>query len=577
MANRPRPIDPRSVRIACTALVVAYAAIVVLRHETGYWDIQSVRVAVVIYALAGVVLSSRFGWQGLRAYIVGLSFLLSLGAAYVGGVLGNRPADISFTALATFAPLPFLMTGRDVILVALGLPLGHALLLSTLPTPMSPLSTVHALLGGSIATGAVAGVTMIISRAGMRESMSWWQEACEREHTLREFAELTATYLRDQSLLAALADRFRTSFGGGRCVIVLADGTDDRFHVAGAAGFEAGATLMDGIPPLLDRMARKVIAARQPVVREGLDPEERRELSEAWGVPIVGRSLVAIPLTAEGGVDGVVVMSSPTARRVSDDDLQLWQAMASQAGTALANTQLVARLERALRAKGEFVNTMSHELRSPLHVIVGYADMLREGADEFPPAEAATRIRMAALELLRLVEDTMTVSRLEAGRISVRADDFEAGEVLEELADSVRALPEAKTGVPIRWESDPRLPPVRLDRLKLKEIIQNLVSNALKFTPAGEVHVSLASDDEQVRIVVKDTGIGIAPEAQGRIFDMFERVESTDGRRPPGVGLGLYIVHRLVHLMQGSIEVESAPGRGSSFIVRLPLRLERAA
>jgi signal transduction histidine kinase len=229
-------------------------------------------------------------------------------------------------------------------------------------------------------------------------------------------------------------------------------------------------------------------------------------------------------------------------------------------------------LERALRTKNEFLNTMSHELRSPLHVVIGYADMLREGAPD-SPATLAEPIRTSALELLQLVENTMNVARLEAGKVTLRLDEFAPAEVLRELAEDVRALPEAKSGVPVHWRISPDLPRVCLDRLKLKEIVQNLVSNALKFTTDGAVSVAVDRDAEHLRIAVRDTGRGIPPEYEGRIFDLFERVEDLGGHVTAGVGLGLYIVKSLVQLMRGRIEVASNPGRGSCFTVRLPLRL----
>jgi signal transduction histidine kinase len=141
----------------------------------------------------------------------------------------------------------------------------------------------------------------------------------------------------------------------------------------------------------------------------------------------------------------------------------------------------------------------------------------------------------------------------------------------------VRVLPEAKGGVPVRWEIAPAVPRLQLDRLKLKEILQNLVSNALKFTRAGAVSVSADHEGEELRIAVQDTVPGIPRDAQARIFEMFERVEPVDGHRPAGIGLGLYIVKSLVQLMGGRIEVESEVGRGTRFTVRPPLRLARAA
>jgi signal transduction histidine kinase len=228
------------------------------------------------------------------------------------------------------------------------------------------------------------------------------------------------------------------------------------------------------------------------------------------------------------------------------------------------------RERAALRAKSEFLATMSHELRSPLHVIVGYADMVEEA---IAPSmrETVARIRRSALELLRLVENTMNAGRLEAGKVQLHPETFDAAAVFRELAENVAALPEAKRGVPVRWVIAPGLPALHLDRLKLKEIVQNLVSNALKFTREGEVVVEAAAEDATLRLSVRDTGPGIDAAAQATIFDMFERVEmSGGGHRPPGVGLGLYIVRSLVGLMSGTIAVESAPGKGTCFTVRLP-------
>jgi signal transduction histidine kinase len=235
------------------------------------------------------------------------------------------------------------------------------------------------------------------------------------------------------------------------------------------------------------------------------------------------------------------------------------------------------RERAALRAKSEFLSTMSHELRSPLHVIVGYADILADEvpANLQPPLE---RIRHSAVDLLQLVENTMNAARIEAGKLQVQLETFEPAAVLREVEENVRALPEAKRGVPVRWRVPATLPVVHLDRLKVKEIVQNLVSNALKFTCEGEVTVEAASDPDGLRISVRDTGPGIAATAQARIFDMFERVEAPSAmHRPPGVGLGLYIVRSLVGLLGGTIGVESVLGRGTCFTVRLPGQATAAA
>jgi signal transduction histidine kinase len=194
--------------------------------------------------------------------------------------------------------------------------------------------------------------------------------------------------------------------------------------------------------------------------------------------------------------------------------------MANQVGVAVGSARLFSRLQEALRARSEFINTMSHELRSPLHVILGYVDMVAEGS---APAFVAERIRASALELLQLLENTLSAASLGTGKMRLQPSEFPLAQLVIELRESVGALPEAAKGVPVRWEVADILPVVRLDRLKVKEIVHNLTSNALKFTERGEVVVRIGCDGQQVRVDVEDTGSGIPRDAQARIFEMFER------------------------------------------------------
>ncbi len=292
--------------------------------------------------------------------------------------------------------------------------------------------------------------------------------------------------------------------------------------------------------------------------------------------------LLVAPLVALGHA-ALLVWWPPVYVRLGSVIVMIGSGMVSGAVTSLLVTTYNARLEEslrwwrdacereraALRTKGAFLNTMSHELRSPLHVIVGYADVLADDASPGAKAPLA-RIRASALELLQLVENTMNASRLEAGKLTLQVETIDPRAVLHELAENVAALPEAKSGVPIRWQVPAMLPSVRLDRLKFKEIVQNLVSNALKFTRAGTITVTAAANRDALLVAVEDTGPGIPVEAQGRVFEMFERL-SGEGEQPPGVGLGLYIVRELVALMGGTITVASTPGVGTCFTVRLPL------
>jgi signal transduction histidine kinase len=579
LVNRPRSFDHQTVRIVSWTLLVCYGAIAVTRHRADHPEFLLLRLAICLYAIAGVVLAYRFDWRGLRVFTVGLALLLPLNSAYIDGTLGHRLSEVALTALATFAPLVFLQTGLDLLVVTVALVLGHGALLAVLPPPAVPLPTILLVVGAAIVTGAMAGLTLVVHRARMNAGTMWWQEACARERTLREFTELTACHTSSPDLLPKIAERFRETFAGGRCAIVLADAPGGPFAVAATAGFapERAETLTRApLPDDLTLLLWRVVERRAPIVRERLDEAQRRDIEQRWAHGVRASAIVALPLTVEGVVAGAVVLSSPEPCTVSPESLLLWQAMANHAGVALANARLLERVTRALRTKSDFLNTMSHELRSPLHVVIGYADMLREeGGDE--ARHLAGRIRGSALELLQLVENTMNAARLDARKVSLQVEAFSARDALHELAQGIAALPEAKRGVPVHWEVAPSVHMVRLDRLKLKEIVQNLVANALKFTPSGTVRVRVDQDPERLRIAVEDTGVGIAPDAQARVFEMFERVDGDDEPIVSGAGLGLYIVKSLVELMHGDIEVASQPGRGSCFTVHLPCRLDAAA
>ncbi len=245
--------------------------------------------------------------------------------------------------------------------------------------------------------------------------------------------------------------------------------------------------------------------------------------------------------------------------------------MADQAHTALSAAALFEEAERLSRLKSEFVSTMSHELRTPLNVIMGYAQILTE---LLPPDPETTRalgaVQRASHELLDLIDATLDLGRLESvqGRtLDERPVDLR--ELFEELAAEFAPVPRA-AGLTLSWDAADG-PPLVTDRRKLRIVIKNLVGNALKFTPAGAVRIEARPRDDRWRLRVIDTGIGIRPEDQSIVWDMFRQADSSDSRRFGGTGLGLYIVRRLVDVLDGEVHLESAPGCGSTFTLSLPL------
>ena len=262
-------------------------------------------------------------------------------------------------------------------------------------------------------------------------------------------------------------------------------------------------------------------------------------------------------------------LKSPGAR-FDDDQKRLAEGLAHQAAVALINARMVEDLQAASRIKSEFVSTMSHELRTPLHVIMGYTEMLENDADAVDRTVALARIRGASRELLDLIDATLDLGRLESGRDAPEMGPLSLAEWWAELQADFAAVPRP-AGVVLTWAPAP-VATVVTDRRKLKIIAKNLLGNALKYTLAGEVAASLSVDGDEWTLTVRDTGVGIDAVQLPRIFDMFTQLDASDRRSFAGVGLGLYIVRRLADQLEARLDVTSAPGKGSTFRVRLPLR-----
>ncbi|HEX6534655.1 MAG TPA: ATP-binding protein [Gemmatimonadaceae bacterium] len=244
----------------------------------------------------------------------------------------------------------------------------------------------------------------------------------------------------------------------------------------------------------------------------------------------------------------------------------------------VAREELEARA-RALRdandAKARFLATMSHELRTPLNAVLGYAGLLRDGVyGEVAEGQqrAVQSIVRRAKDLQLLIDDVLDLAKIEGGRAELRLDEFDPGAVLAEVKQAIAPFAREKE-LTVVVRTSVRAP-VRLDRAKYTQVLLNLATNAVKFTPRrGEVEFTVEQHDRDTFVTrVRDTGIGIAAEDLHRIFENFQQVDSGTTRRYQGLGLGLAIVRRIVELLGGTITVDSAPGRGATFVVTLPVR-----
>jgi two-component system sensor histidine kinase BarA len=226
------------------------------------------------------------------------------------------------------------------------------------------------------------------------------------------------------------------------------------------------------------------------------------------------------------------------------------------------------------RLKSDFLATMSHELRTPLNSILGFSDVLlsSDGLSD-KQQRWLGNIKSSGEKLLALINDILDLAKIEAGKMELRIEEFSIHDICEGLLNMFRPMAEKKN-IDLRGQIDPGIPLLRQDVTKLQQILQNLLSNAIKFTPeGGRVLLKAEADPLHVILTVSDTGVGIAPEEQELVFEKFRQAGNPLTREHAGTGLGLSIVRELSKLLGGNVTLKSELGRGSTFMVQLPLQL----
>ncbi len=292
------------------------------------------------------------------------------------------------------------------------------------------------------------------------------------------------------------------------------------------------------------------------------------------------RTVLGVPMLREGKSIGGMVLARYDVRPFGEREIELVQTFADQAAIAIENVRLFdeiqeksRQLETASRHKSEFLANMSHELRTPLNAIIGFSEVLLErmfGVLNERQEDYLKDILSSGRHLLTLINDILDLSKIEAGRMELERGLFSLRTALENGATMIRERA-ARHDVALTLDIAPGLEEVSGDERKVKQVIYNLLSNAVKFTPdGGKVDVRASRQDGAVLVTVRDTGIGIAPEDHGRIFEEFSQVGRDPERAREGTGLGLTLSKRYVELHGGRIWVESEVGKGSTFAFTLP-------
>jgi signal transduction histidine kinase len=316
-----------------------------------------------------------------------------------------------------------------------------------------------------------------------------------------------------------------------------------------------------------------------PDIQEGTDvPDYARRASLIIG----NKSVIFAPMLWQGRAIGAIFVGREYVGAFSEKEIALLKTFADQAVIAIQNARLFReiqdksrQLEQASEHKSQFLASMSHELRTPLNAIIGLTEMLVTNAARFGTEKAQEplrRVNAAGTHLLGLINQVLDLSKIEAGKLELNPQTIELAPLIDEIIGTARQLAEQNKNRLV-VEAQDHLGQLIVDPMRLRQILLNLLSNACKFTKQGEVKLvarKVTNGRQWVELSVCDTGIGMTPEQQAKLFEEFSQADATTAQKFGGTGLGLAITRKLARMMGGDVTVASEPGKGSMFTVRLP-------
>ena len=404
--------------------------------------------------------------------------------------------------------------------------------------------------------------------------------------TLYSFTALASQSLDLQLLLRQTTEKLLEMFRFDAVRVFLREGSSDAVVLVTHLGFPTGFSMSDRYQIGEGRIGGVFNSGNPMFVPDMSSDSSYWSAAQNDEMLTLGfRSSFLMPINAAGKCLGVINLLCRRLYQFSPSDVQLIEAAASHLGTAVGNANLYFQvqqksheLEKANKAKDEFLGVISHELRTPLSIIKGYADILKHrvfGDVTGEQVSALEKIMIQATALTDMINDVLQVTAIGAMKTRLVCADLDLVSFLSELRESYRFANDAAS-IQVSWIFDEDLPAVRTDAEKLKAILQNLINNSLKFTETGSVKIAVKqlALGAGIELTVRDTGIGIPADKIDTIFGMFQQADNSSTRGYGGVGLGLYIVKSYTELLGGHVSVWSEIGEGTCFTITLPLNLD---
>jgi signal transduction histidine kinase len=338
--------------------------------------------------------------------------------------------------------------------------------------------------------------------------------------------------------------------------------------------------LSEGFAQATDRRTPVQVAdlRNEPSVTQQAVPVQQIVLEAGY------RARIIVPLLGADRVVGALVVRRKAPGELSKRTVDLLQTFAAQSVLAIQNARLFReiqakghQLEVASQHKSQFLANMSHELRTPLNAILGYTELVLDdiyGDVQQRMRDVLERVQSNGKHLLGLINDVLDLSKIEAGQLTLSLEDYSIKDVVHNVFSVVEPLATEKS-LALKVELPNDLPTAHGDERRLTQVLLNLVGNAIKFTNSGEVLIKAAAKNGAYTLSVRDTGPGIDPADQVKIFEEFQQADNSTTKTKGGTGLGLSIATRIVAMHGGRIWVESALGAGSTFFLNVPIKVEQ--